>query len=235
MPADLFRSDLPSTPVRRRASLLPVSIAVHVTALAAAIIVPLFADAEFPAPAHPAGLAYVEVTLPPPPPPPRPQPAVAPTTQSTSPDKAPIDAPPAIVPEREMTVTQGMPFGELSMNPGGEDAGQVPAIAPPPAPPPPQPKTVRPGGSIRVPRRINDVRPVYPVIAQQARREGTVVIDALIGEDGRIRQARVLSKPEPLLDEAALAAVRQWVFTPTLLNGEPVSVAMTVTVDFRLH
>jgi len=93
---------------------------------------------------------------------------------------------------------------------------------------------VRPGGQIQPPRKLKDVAPIYPQIALSARREGTVVVEAIIGEDGRVQQARVLRSVQ-LLDEAALTAVRQWVFTPTRLNGEPVPVVMTVTVTFRLQ
>jgi protein TonB len=93
---------------------------------------------------------------------------------------------------------------------------------------------VRAGGVIEEPRKIKYVAPIYPTIALTARREGTVVIDAIIGEDGRVKQTTVL-KSVALLDEAALTAVRQWVFTPTRLNGEPVPVVMTVTVTFRLQ
>jgi protein TonB len=64
--------------------------------------------------------------------------------------------------------------------------------------------------------------------------QGVVVIEATIGADGRVKDAHVL-RSVPLLDEAALAAVRQWVYTPTRLNGEPVSVIMTVTVHFQLN
>ncbi len=95
-------------------------------------------------------------------------------------------------------------------------------------------KPVRPGGNIQPPRRIVNVAPVYPAIAQSARVEGTVEIEALIGEDGKVRNVKLLSG-KPLLNEAALTAVRQWVFSPTRLNGEPVAVIMTVTVVFTLH
>jgi protein TonB len=81
---------------------------------------------------------------------------------------------------------------------------------------------------------MRHVPPVYPAIAQQARVEGVVIIEAVIGTDGRVQQARVL-RSKPLLDEAALTAVRQWVFTPTLLNGVPVPLIMTVTVNFTLR
>ena len=102
-----------------------------------------------------------------------------------------------------------------------------------PAPPPPQ-KPLRVGGEVRAPRKLRDVAPKYPVIAQQARIEGTVVIDAVIGVDGRVAEMRV-TQSVPFLDQAARDAVSQWVFTPTRLNGEPVPVVMTVTVEFRLR
>ena len=78
-----------------------------------------------------------------------------------------------------------------------------------------------------------NVRPEYPPIAISARVSGSVLIEAIIGTDGQVRDAKVL-RSIPLLDEAALKAVRQWRYTPTLLNGIPVSVIMTVTVTFTL-
>ena len=82
--------------------------------------------------------------------------------------------------------------------------------------------------------RLKDARPVYPAIAQSARVQGVVIIEATIGPDGRVQDAKVL-RSIPLLDAAALDAVRQWQFSPTLLNGVPVPVIMTVTVNFTLQ
>ena len=78
------------------------------------------------------------------------------------------------------------------------------------------------------------MRPQYPAIAQSARVQGIVIIEATIGPNGKVHDAKVL-RSIPLLDNAALDAVRQWVFTPTLLNGVPVPVIMTVTVQFTLQ
>jgi TonB family protein len=89
------------------------------------------------------------------------------------------------------------------------------------------------GGDIKEPRRTKDVKPVYPPIAQQGGIQGIVIIEAVIGTDGKVQEARVL-RPVPLLDQAALDAVLQWEYTPTLLNGQPVPVIMTVTVSFSL-
>jgi TonB family protein len=90
---------------------------------------------------------------------------------------------------------------------------------------------VRVGGDIREPRRIHYVEPVYPPIARAAAVSGTVIIDATIAADGTVRDMRVL-RSVPLLEQAALDAVRMWQYSPTLLNGRPVEVVMTVTVTF---
>lgn len=90
---------------------------------------------------------------------------------------------------------------------------------------------VRPGGRIMEPRKIKDVKPVYPALAQSARVFGTVVIEATIGTDGKVTDAKVV-RSIPLLDQAALDAVRQWEYLPTMLNGVPVPVVVTVTINF---
>jgi TonB family protein len=92
---------------------------------------------------------------------------------------------------------------------------------------------VRVGGNINPPTKIRDVRPIYPAVAQSARVQGVVIMEATIGANGKVQDARVL-RSIPLLDQAALDAVRQWEFTPTVLNGVPVPVIMTVTVPFTL-
>ena len=86
---------------------------------------------------------------------------------------------------------------------------------------------------VKPPTKIKDVPPVYPFIAQAAKVGGMVIIEAVVGPDGRVTDARIL-RSIPLLDRAALDAVSQWVYTPTLFNGVPVAVIMTVTVTFAL-
>ncbi len=236
MPAELFRSDLPSTPVRRRASLLPISVATHVAVIAAVVIGPLVAPGELPEPARPLLYAVTAVDLPAPPPvrmaaPPPGNPA------GTSPDKAPIEAPNAIPPDREIE--------PQSFGPGvdGEDAGLLPGVEggialpqpKPYEPPPPKPTgPLKVGGQIERPRPLRTVAPIYPAIAQSSRVEGSVTIEAIIGEDGTVGEARVMAGHQ-LLQAAALDAVKQWTFTPTRLNGQPVAVIMTVTVVFTLR
>jgi protein TonB len=92
---------------------------------------------------------------------------------------------------------------------------------------------VRVGGNIKAPTQTKKVQPVYPAIAQSSRVSGVVILEAVIGVDGRVTNAQVL-RSIPLLDQAALDAVKQWEYTPTLLNGAPVPVIMTVTVTFML-
>jgi protein TonB len=91
---------------------------------------------------------------------------------------------------------------------------------------------VRVGGKIEPPIKMNDVKPVYPAIAQNAGVTGAVIIEATIGADGRVVDAKVL-RSIPLLDQAALDAVRQWEYRPTLLNGVAVPVIITVTINFK--
>lgn len=119
-------------------------------------------------------------------------------------------------------------------------AGTASALgAPPPPPPPPPPgfgevdgqATQRVGGDIKPPTKIQHVNPVYPPEALEAGVAGLVILEAVIDTQGNVRQARVL-RSITMLDEAALAAVREWRFTPTLLHGAPVPVMMTVTVNF---
>ncbi len=125
---------------------------------------------------------------------------------------------------------------------GRADMAFVPAPGQPPPPPPPPPPSaelidgqapVRVGGNIKPPVKVRDVKPIYPEIAMNARVQGVVIIEATIDTLGNVAQGRVL-RGQPLLDQAALEAVNQWQFEPTLLNGVAVPVIMTLTVNFRL-
>lgn len=84
------------------------------------------------------------------------------------------------------------------------------------------------------PRKIKDVKPVYPALAQRARVSGVVVIEGMIGADGRVQCARVM-KSVPLLDLAALDAVGQWEFSPMVMAGTPVPTRLTTSVNFTLQ
>jgi TonB family protein len=93
---------------------------------------------------------------------------------------------------------------------------------------------VRIGGNIRTPMKTRDVKPAYPQLAQEGRVSGVVILEALIGCDGNVQSARVL-RGQPLLNDAAVDAVMQWRYRPTLLNGNAIPVIMTVTVTFTLQ
>lgn len=92
----------------------------------------------------------------------------------------------------------------------------------------------RVGGDLRPPKKIKDAPPEYPAIAQQARVQGVVILEARIDERGNVTDARPL-RSIPLLDQAAIDAVRQWQYEPALRNGVQVPVLMTVTVNFSLR
>jgi len=94
---------------------------------------------------------------------------------------------------------------------------------------------VRVGGNIKVPTKVFNVAPVYPPALQEAGLEGVVKLDVLIGVDGIVESVRVVgAQVHPGFAAAAIAAVKQWKFTPTLLNGQPVEVEMTASISFGL-
>src|SRR5215813_9800519 len=214
---------------------VPLSIAVHTAILLALVIIPLMAADVLPTP--PAMMNAFVAAAPPPPPPAAAAPQ-APKPVDVNPAAAPVEAPKEIRPEtgleRGVQNAVGGVEGGVAGGVAGGIVGGLEAAPPPPPPPPPPPAPVRVGGNIKPPTKVRDVKPVYPSIAQSARVQGIVIIEATIGPDGRVQEAKVL-RSIPLLDAAALDAVKQWVFTPTTLNGTPVPVIMTVTVNFTLQ
>jgi protein TonB len=135
----------------------------------------------------------------------------------------------------------GVPGGVPGGAPGGVIGGiigSVPSAAPPPPPvkeppKPATPKSIRVGGNVQSAKLIRQPKPAYPPLAKQARIQGTVRFNAVIGRDGTI-QNLTLASGHPLLVPAATEAVRQWVYQPTLLNGEPVEVVTQIDVNFTL-
>jgi protein TonB len=234
MPRDLF-GDVTDPSIKvgsRKWYTIPVSLALHTVAVLTAVIVPLMATGALPVPYN--EVIFVPVLsapLPAPPPVHRPDVPKPPANR----DAAPIVTPDTITKEPEVNFETGVPdaVGILDL---GIIEGNGALIEPPPPPvrAPVSDKPVRIGGEIKPPEKIRDVAPIYPPIAQAARAQGVVIVEAVIGTDGRVQDARIL-RSAPLLDEAALAAVRQWIYTPTRLNGQPVSVVMTVTVRFQLQ
>ena len=129
----------------------------------------------------------------------------------------------------------GIPGGAI----GGLPTGVIGAPPPPPPPPPKveevkkQVQQIRVGGNVQAANLIKKVTPTYPPLAKQARIQGTVRFNAVIGKDGTIQNLTVVSG-HPLLVPAATDAVKQWVYKPTLLNGDPVDVLTTIDVNFTL-
>ena len=199
------------------------------------------------------------LVAPPPPPPPPPPPAAAPVKavrmvprqfdagRLMAPKVIPKEI--AMIKEDELPpmssgagVVGGIPGGVPGGTPGGVIGGiisSVPQAAPPPppvvaAPKPVAPQRIRVGGNVQQAKLVNQPKPVYPPLAKQARIQGTVRFNAIIGRDGAIANLTVVSG-HPLLVPSALEAVRQWKYQPTLLNGEPVEVVTQIDVNFTLQ
>jgi periplasmic protein TonB len=235
MPRDLFGDvQQPTVHVGSRSRyVVPLSLGAHALAVVAIVGATILGPVVLPGLAS-SDVIYTMVTMPPAPPPPTPPMAPAPARPAVNPDAAPTEAPSSIAPELPRQFDLPDVVGPVTgIVPGATAVDTI--VGEPPAPPPPPPQqAVRPGGDIRPPTKVRDAAPVYPPTARAARIQGPVIIEATIGTDGRVQSARVL-RSLPFLDDAALEAVRQWIYTPTLLNGVPVPVVMTVTVLFQLN
>ncbi len=233
MPRDLFGNvTAPFAGVGARSRYtVPLSLAAHTFVVAAVVVVPLVASDALPALRSRLAVSMVTQVVPPEPPRPR---VIRPVDVAVpNQHAAPLDVPDRITEEpawqRDPMATANDGVGIMTGIESGIDTLE-------PLPPPPverPPAKVPVGGVVKAPSKIFDAAPVYPAIAQSARVQGIVIIQATIGVDGQVIDATVL-RSVPLLDDAALAAVRQWRYTPTRLNGAPVAVVMTVTVHFRL-
>ena len=234
MPRDLFADVRPPSRRRVRQSLVVCSVLGHIVALSTLLVAQVFAVGplpQLPQPSFdwvPAQLTDIEL----PPPPPRPV-AQKPVETSDAPRQAPIEEPKTIGNE---PVEPRRPDTPINVTPGIENAPELLGhVEQPPTPPPPTiQRPVRLHTGIVPPRKTIDARPDYPAIARAAHVEGIVIIEATIDVTGAVTQAQVL-RSIPLLDQAAVDAVRQWRYTPALLNGSPVPVIITVTVSFRLQ
>ncbi len=97
-----------------------------------------------------------------------------------------------------------------------------------------QPTRIRVGGNVQATRILSMPRPTYPEAAQAAGVQGAVVLEGIISKEGSLTSIKVVNSVDPALDQAALEAVRQWQYQPTLLNGEPVEVITSITINFKL-
>ena len=237
MPAELFRTvAVRRSSTARRFGAVPLSVAIHAAVLVAAVTIPLFATDVLPMPQVPLVVripSMPAVAVPTVPRPRSPRPALDLPTLG-----APVVAPLGVAPPSGIEpMPRGLPDMTLGELPGSiSNAGQLVTdsdFVPPPPPPGPA-APVRASTLLQPPRKIHDCAPVYPQVAIAAHVEGTVFIEATISTAGTVQNVRVL-RSAALLDQAALDAVREWVFTPTLLNGVAVPVVLTVNVEFKLR
>lgn len=175
----------------------------------------------------------------PPPPPPPPQPVVKVVQQPKVINLQKMVAP-TVIPKNVAVVKDEAPVIYTNTNEGvsggtGNVLGGLIGSGPagPPPPPPTTPQRIRVGGNVEAASLLNKVSPEYPPIAKTAHVSGTVILHAIIGKDGGIRELQYVSGP-PLLMKSALDAVKQWRYKPTMLNGEAVEVDTTIDVVFSL-
>ncbi len=245
----MFEDLVESSPVPKKTNkpwTIVLSTLLQVTLLGILILIPLIYTE-----ALPKTMLTTLLVAPPPPPPPPPPPAatpvkvVKPVARLMQAGK--LMAPRAIPKEVNIIKEQDMPpdmgaVGVVGGVPGGVPGGQAGGVlggiiggvgSNLPPPPKEAPKRIRVGGQVQTAKLVNKVTPVYPPLAKQARIQGTVRLQAVIAKDGSVVELQVLAG-HPLLVQAALDAVRQWRYHPTLLNGEPVEVVTTVDVIFTL-
>ncbi len=191
------------------------------------------------------------LVAPPPPPPPPPPPAATQVVRVKPVQRlmnAGVLRAPTVIPkdvkmikEEELppeistgAVVGGVPGGVPGGQAGGVLGGIIGGIGSS-GPPPPKavPSRIRVGGNVQQAKLLAQPRPNYPPLAKQARISGVVLLRAIIAKDGTVQQLEVISG-HPLLVQSAMDAVRQWRYSPTLLNGEPVEVVTEVQVIFSL-
>jgi periplasmic protein TonB len=225
-----------------------ISFIAHAAVVVALILIPLLVT-------HAVELPKSEMVFlaapapPPPPPPPPPAAAIRQPVHHHLLFQAGKLYTPAVIPKhvkiiKDEEVSQamgGVPGGVIGGVPGGTLGGVMGGVLSgrttfaPPKPKPVVPSgPIRVGGNVRPPQLIRRVQPQYPPLAMEARVQGNVVIDSVIDKQGNVTQMRVVSG-NPLLIQAAMSALREWKYQPTLLNGTPVSVEMLVTIHFNLQ
>lgn len=242
---DLITGKAEHIPARPAVPLV-ISTALQVV-LAGAVLVPiLFVTGALPQP--PVMMAFVAAPpAPPPPPPPPPAPAPAKkapeparTITTSAPSPIPLEPPREIAPEPIDTSfdEEGVPGGVEGGIPGGVLGGVLGGLpeAPPPPPPPPVSRApIRVGGVVKQPALLRRVEPIYPPLAVHAHLEGVVILEAIVDRDGKVEEVKVLRTAGALLDNAAMTAVRQWQYSPVMLNGIAERFMLTVVLSFNLE
>ena len=243
MAPDLFRDLVVSGPQagrRPRGWIWPVSVAAHVAVGALLVGVPILVSDDLPVPSGTVRAFFVDpsAALAPPPPPPMAPTARHVVTRSPADEQATRFTAPVNIPDEipdevalDLGTDGGAPGGVAGGVVGGVMGGIVgglPDVAP-------LAQARRVGVDVTEPRKLREVAPVYPALARRARLQGVVVLDCTVDTHGRVAEVSVAKSVNSLLDEAALEAVRQWVYTPTLVDGLPVPVRLTVTITFSLR
>jgi periplasmic protein TonB len=240
----MFEEMVVSSPHRKKTNkgwTMFLSMGLQVLFVAILILIPLIYTEALPKTVM--GMMLVAPPPPPPPPPPpaaivkvRPQVHLIQNNQLMQPKVIPKEV--KIIKEEAAPDMSGVSGGVPGGVPGGQMGGVIGGVigGMGAAPPPPKPTVTRitRGGNVQAAMLINRVTPIYPPLARQTRISGTVRLHAIIAKDGTIKQLEVISG-HPLLVQAALDAVRQWRYRPTLLNGEPVEVDTTIDVIFSLN
>jgi protein TonB len=248
MPTVLFEDFAAARP-RRRPAILALSAAAHVMIALASVAVSIISPVE--TPPVPAQAVRVSLDSPPPPPPPplprgsalverlaRPRPQPSPSSSRLTPPLAAVDEKPPSrlevdAPGSETGSEHGVPEGMEGGVPGGV-VGGVPGgvlggvIGGTGTGPIPVTDYDQPARVIRV------VKPTYPSEAFTARIQGVVVVEFVIDVTGRVVEARILQSV-PILDQAALQAVRQWLFVPAQQRGRPVASLAIAPIEFRIY
>jgi protein TonB len=226
---------------------LLISLVVHIVVLSVVLVLPLI---FFNALNTNELLTFLVDPPAPPAPPALPSPPVRPSSRGErfiarqDVDIAPAHIPDGILPPDDSQAAIGIEdlladTGQVSGQAKGME-GMLDALLqrdPPKLTDPPRPKKptlIRVGGVVQQSKRIFMVDPVYPDLARRARVSGTVILEATIDEEGNVSELRILSG-HPLLNQAAVEAVKQWKYSPTVLNGEPMMVQAVVTVIFHLR
>ena len=231
-------------PESRRLRYGTVSIGLHAALMAAVILIPLLREMPAPEPAVGVRAFFAEpksFLLPPPPPPPAAARSTSvratppPETLKTNAFVAPTEVPDQIAPS-SMGLDVGGVVGGVEGGVAGGVAGGIVGGLPSDVEllPKAEAQVVRIGGDIREPKRVVYVPPVYPLLASQAGLFGLVILEARVGTDGYVKETTVL-RGQPIFDQAAQTAVRQWRYQPLLLNGQPMEFILTVTVKFNLR
>jgi protein TonB len=232
-------------PLRERAPGSKLTaIVVHLIVLTLVVVIPVLRVTNT-LPDMQTMMAFAAESPAPPPPPPPPPPPARPATAEARPVvqlvakttgelTLPREMPTELTTEATTGTgsTGGVEGGVEGGVPGGIVGGII-SSAPPPPPPPPAPAVpVRIGGQISTPALVHRVEPVYPKIAADARLVGTVILEAVVGIDGCVQSVTVLRSRTQLLDNPAIDALKQWRYTPLILNGIPTPFVLTVTFTF---